>query len=396
MNTAKRKVLFISSWYPNRTKPTFGIFVKRHAQAVALHNDVSAVYVTSDAGLKDKVYDIVENTEEGIYTVRVYYQKVTSRIPFLSSFTKLRRYLQAYRMGLELVMKKKGRPDIVHANMLFPAGIIALRIKKKYSIPYIVTENWTGYLPSDGSYKGSMLKMMTKRIANGASYLTPVSEDLKAAMIHHGFSGPYEIVPNVVNVHVFQPQENKKQNDKIRLVHVSVLDDAQKNVSGMLRAMQKASQERNDIELQIVGDGEYRAQLEKYAGDLGILNKSVFFLGLKFQEELSQLLRQADAFVLFSNYENLPCVVIEALASGIPVIATRIGGTPEHITPDLGIIVEPKDEAALEAAILKMADTHKQYDRARLRSYAVDHFSYEKVGEQFNNIYNKVLSGHAE
>lgn len=392
MQQKRFKVLFISSWYPNRNAPTYGIFIKRHAEAVSLSNEVTSLYVCSEKDLPEE-FAITESSENGIDTVIVYYRKVASAIPFFSQWLKFKRYLKGYRLGYERVLKKMGKPDIVHCNILFPAGLMALWLKKNHSIPYIVTENWTGYLPSDGSYKGAALKYYTTRIAGNASMLTPVSADLQQAMHSHGFTQPSVIVPNVVDTSLFFPAEKKGPNSKKTLIHVSALDDKQKNISGILRCISKVFAERQDFVLNIIGDGPDRKALEKLANHLGILGTAVQFKGLMLREQLAAELRNSDAFVLFSNYENLPCVLIEALASGIPVIATRIGGTPEHITGKLGMLIEPGDEPALADAIREMLNTCKSYDSNHLRNYATEQFSYANVGKQFHLIYEKVLKG---
>ncbi len=387
----KLNILFLSSWYPNRIFPTLGNFVQRHAEAVALNSNVAALYVCSDSNCKQK-FEVVESTINNVFTVNVYYKKVDHSFPLIASFQKLMRYIKGHFIGLKIINQKFKKIDLVHHNILYPAGIIALYLKIVKKIPYIVTENWTGYLPSDGAYKGFFRKIITKKIANSANYLTPVSMDLQIAMKSHGFKSNYEIVPNVVDVELFYPKKNKSINVKPRIIHISTLDDQQKNISGILRSIKKLSERNSNFELYIVGNNQGKGELEQLASELGLLNKFVFFLGLKLKEELATLLREADFFILFSNYENLPCVVIESIASGIPVIATNAGGTAEHVSAKLGIIIEPKDETTFVRSMEWMLTNYSTYDVSFLRKYAVDNFSNEKVGEQFNKIYLKILN----
>ena len=95
--------------------------------------------------------------------------------------------------------------------------------------------------------------------------------------------------------------------------------------------------------------------------------------------------------MLFSNYENLPVVIIESLACGLPVISTSVGGVPDHITEDFGILIPPKDENALCSAMENMMDNWMKHDSEKMRRYAVENFSYEAVGEKFNEIYRKII-----
>ncbi len=391
MTKKRLNILFLSSWYPSRAESSLGNFVQRHAEAVALNSNTAALFVCSDSSCKQK-FEITESTINNVVTVNVYYKKVEHAIPFISQFQKALRYILGHFKGLEIVNQKFGKIDLVHHNILYPSGMIAWYLKKFKNIPYISTENWTGYLPSDGSYKGFFRKFITKTIANNAAFLTPVSLDLQKAMTAHGFKSNYAIVPNVVDTNLFYPKKNKSPNPKPLIIHISTLDDPQKNISGILRSVKKLKEKKFDFELFIVGENPERNKLEQLAESFGMLNTSVFFLGQKLKEELAEILRQSDFFILFSNYENLPCVVIESIASGIPVIASSAGGTPEHISDKLGIIVEPKDEAGFEKAMEWMIQNYSKFDTVYLRKYAVDHFSCERVGEQFQNIYTEVLN----
>ena len=107
-------------------------------------------------------------------------------------------------------------------------------------------------------------------------------------------------------------------------------------------------------------------------------------------------MRRADAFVLFSRYENLPCVILEAWSTGLPVIATEVGGVGEHLGghPELGALIASEDEAALTAAIVGMAEAKKQGQRPdalAIAAYAEERFSMTAVGRQIVEAYRSVL-----
>ena len=104
---------------------------------------------------------------------------------------------------------------------------------------------------------------------------------------------------------------------------------------------------------------------------------------------MSLKIREADAFVMFSNYENLPCTIVESLCSGVPVISTDVGGIREHVASDFGILMTPGDEAALVSAIKTALDHPGNFDRIRMRKYSEQHFSMEAVGKLFNDLYLK-------
>ena len=160
----------------------------------------------------------------------------------------------------------------------------------------------------------------------------------------------------------------------------------------MLRVMKHLTGKRDDFELYIIGDSEPREELEKMASELGILNEVVFFQGGKSVEEVAAYMRESDFLLLFSHYENSPCVIVEAMASGLPIIATNVGGIPELVNDKTGILVESKDEERLLSALETMLDDYASYDREYLHSEAVRRFSYEAVGKEFYEIYLEVFN----
>jgi glycosyltransferase involved in cell wall biosynthesis len=236
-------------------------------------------------------------------------------------------------------------------------------------------------------------RYLSKKIARHADYITPVSLDLQKAMISHGFDTSYEIIYNVMDTKLFYPLEKKQIPERIKIVHISTLDDPHKNISGMLRVAARLSQQRSDFETWFIGDGNLTPHIAT-ARQLNIYNTFAFFEGTKTTAQVAEIMRNADCFLLFSNYENLPCVMVEALASGIPIVSSTAGGIPEHINEERGLLVKPLDEDGLYKALNKAIDNIKsgKYDANKLSRYAFDNFSYEKVGEKFTDLYERILS----
>jgi glycosyltransferase involved in cell wall biosynthesis len=102
------------------------------------------------------------------------------------------------------------------------------------------------------------------------------------------------------------------------------------------------------------------------------------------------MMREADLFVLGSRFENSPCVVIEAMASGLPVVATRVGGVPELVHDGVGVVAEPRDPASLAAAIETALARLGDYDSAALRRTATEGFSREHIGAELRDIYREL------
>jgi glycosyltransferase involved in cell wall biosynthesis len=385
------KVLFIASWYPNKEHPISGTFIKKHAMAVSKFCDVAVLYV--HLGSIDEGIDVTE--ENGILEVRVYRKMSTHTHRLIRDLSnQMAQYLGNLRsalIGFDIICRRFGKPDLVHCNVLLYGGFVALYMKWRYGIVYIITEHWAGYLKEDGTFnkRSSFGKALIRFIGKNAVAITTVSAKLRDEMTSCGVKNDYHVIPNVVDA-----AETECSNGKNRIkqmLHVSLLKDNIKNVSGIIEAVRDLSLKRRDFELHIVGNGTDRGSLESLSEKYGLLNKVVFFEGLVQANGVSRFYRECDIFVLNSNFETFSVVTAEALTYGKPVIATRCGGPEEFVNDSCGILIEPRDKDALVKAIDYMLDNFSSYNSLEIRDYAKNKFSSDAVGEAFFRIYQAVI-----
>ncbi len=388
------KVLFLAGWYPSRVNPVAGIFIKNHAEAVSILCDVAVFFVTADPNLKEKKYDADYSAENNIPTLRIYYRK--SSAPLISKFINLYRNIKGYYGGLRILKQKLGRPDVIHVNAPNFYNLAASYILKKIKkIPFIVSEQWTGYSNEDGSFSRTpfIAKALIGAAIKKAQAVTAVSNALKNAMLGHGLINNYFVVPNAVRSGKdFYSAVDEINSDKKRIIHISLLNDEQKNLSGIIKAVKYITDtKRRDFELYVVGDGRDRGKLEELAKNYELLGKYIFFQGLKTPQEVPEELEKSDFLVMNSNYETFSVVAAEAIACGTPVIATKCGGPEDFVTEETGALIEPNNHKQLVDAILYMLDNCRKYDKKKLQEYAKDRFNYESVGKQFYMIYSYAL-----
>ena len=157
----------------------------------------------------------------------------------------------------------------------------------------------------------------------------------------------------------------------------------------MLRVMNELKNQHVQVTLDIVSDGdiEYAKTL---ASDLN-LNTNVTFHSTKTTSEVAEMIQNSDALLMFSNYENFPCVIAEAMMCGKPVISSNVNGIPEHVHDFNGMLVNPRDEKALGSAIKRFVNNEVSFESKEIRDYAMDNFSYTEVCRKFSEIYGKVL-----
>lgn len=389
MENIRYKVLFLASWYPSRLRAVNGIFIKKHAEAVSKYCDVAVLYVTSDPNMDKKTYDIEYADENGIPTVRVYYKRSDSKIPGVNFI----RNIKGGYLGLKMIKGKFGRPDINHVNVAFPAGLLALFLKKLRKIPYIITEHSSTYTEYYAVFHKQPFrtKIFTKLIFKNANTVSAVSQYLLDELKRHNLTNKNGfVIPNAIDI----PQSlhsSRNSNVVIKILTVSLLCDSQKNISGLINAIGNITKNKY-IELHIVGDGEDRERLEEHTKKLGLLNKRVFFHGYVPNNELYKHFSYANFFVLNSNCETFSVVSAEALAHGIPVVVTKCGGPEEFINKEVGIFVERQNEESLVCGLEDMIENWRRYDSMKIHDYAKERFSYDVVGRQIYKIYASILT----
>ncbi len=382
------KILFLPAWYPSETSPLSGVFIREHAKAASLYNDISVIYAYHSPNHKVKgLYQASEALEEGIRTIRVRYRcpsdKGDSFVSRLlrewSTFSYCRRF-----------MKQGWKPDIIHAHV-YSAGVLAVILGRLYHIPVVITEHWTWFVLHQLTWE----RRLAARFAlNRARVVLPVGEDLKRHIESYGIKNSFQIVPNVVNTQLFYPSPSQDKDGKKRLLLVAHLSP-QKGIPYLLQALKQVTEKRNDFILDIIGEGAKGATTEEYeeiANELG-LEQVVKFYGAKPKEDVAEFMRNCSFFVQPSLWETFGVVYIEAMACGKPVIASDIPGPNEFINQDVGIMVPPKDVNALAKAIDFMLDHYKDYSSEKIANYATERFSYKAVGKKLDKIYHEVAKG---
>lgn len=370
------KILFLSSWFPNKLEPTNGNFVQRHAEAVAMKHDVEILHTIGNFDQKEKfVWD--DHIVNGIRTLVIYYKN--SKNP-IQNF--LRR-MEAYKLGFAKMQK----PDLVHANVLHNNMLFAVYLKKKFKIPFVVTEHWTLLRKINHATTSSVTKFVAKFIANRAAAILPVSNDLKVSLEELGIKKPMKVIPNVVDTKLFEPSDSA--HDDFTFVHISNLIP-RKNADKILNVAIKLLKEDYKLKLKIGGDGDTH-NLRNIVKKEGFEDQIEVFDTLTLPE-VSQKLKDSDCFILFSEDENQPCVIAESFASGIKVISTNVGGISEFFPDNFGILVERSDESLLENAMKALLNEKVITNKKEISDYAETTFSKNAIAQQFTDVYEEILN----
>lgn len=380
----KYKVLSLASWYPNPTDVFDGDFVQRHVEAIATQHEVVQIHILNDDSGKFKDQPLLIRKVHSDLTEYTYFiQKSRTGFRAWDSWVNNRRYLKQGKEAVERILEDHFTPDLIHAHISIKSGLLARKLKKKWQVPLVLTEHWTIYLKP----LGFKMKYFSKKVWKNVDRLLPVSENL-AQHIQKVFPVPYTVVPNVVNTDRFYLKEENNPNPPFVFFHVSTLNE-NKNPEGLFRVIKQLADQKLPFVLKIAGQNQ-----EKYkelCQEWGIPNQYIEFIGLVSYTKIAEQMQSSNAFVLFSNFENLPCVLLESLCCGLPIITTDAGGCGEIVNPENGILIDRKDEKALLEAMKKMIANPELYNTTTIAEQAQAKYSYSAVANAYTAVYESLV-----
>jgi glycosyltransferase involved in cell wall biosynthesis len=369
------KVLFLTRSYPSSRNPVVAPFTRDHARAAARFADVVVLHTEKTRDRLPHFWQI-EQEEEPVPVVRVRFHRPPGR-----TFGHLLHLASAFR-GLREV---PFRPDLVHGHFYEAAAETAL-LARRLRVPFVLTEHSS--LIATGSL--SRLERRASRLAyRRAGRVLPVSRMLQSALESHGFEARYEVVPNVVDLEQFFPAPRRAPHPVRRLIAVTRMTPV-KGIPDLLEALKLLAERRQDWQCELIGGGECEEAYRALAGRLLLAGRTVFHGQLE-RPEVAARLRDADLFVLASRIETFSVATLEALACGLPVVATACGGPEELVTPEAGSIVPTGEPAALADALDRALSNLFAFDREDISRTVTERYGLEAVGERLRQVYESVL-----
>lgn len=368
------RVLTLATLFPNGARPNLGVFVARQTRALAAQEGV-AVEVVAPLGLP--VWPLalhphyaplrrlpLSETVDGLVIHRPRYRVW----PGLGQAGTAAR-LAAALLPLLRAIRRRFPFDVIDAQFFWPDGPAALRLAEALGVPFSIKARG-----SDIHFWGAHAGVRAQLVAagNAAGGLLAVSGALKADMAALGLPTEKIAVHHTgVDLERFSPAQDKRPG--ARLITVGHLN-ARKGQELALEALAKLP----DATLTLVGEGAERPRLEALARRLGLAER-VRFLGARPHAELPALIAGADVMVLPTENEGLANVWVEALACGVPVVTSDVGGARDVIDrPEAGRLVPRAPEAIAGAVADLLADPP---DPERVRASAL-RFSWERNGAE--------------
>ncbi len=377
-------ILVITDFYPNLTIPHEGIFVYQQLREINKYANIT-VFVPQIIYPPLKRYEKVKR-EFDLYIDDKRYKVFIIKywqIPIIGEW--IMPFIFIFRMR-RVIKKKKIDFDLIHAFWAYRSGYWAYGLAKHFKKKYIIT-----LLGSDVNYwlhEHFKKPRIEKAIAN-ADRIIGLSRDLLKKIKYLNVTSRQKWIPNGMDPQDFHPRRGGKLKSTEGIKIICIANHYYvKGVDILLQAAAELKSSLIDFSIILIGDGPERLKLEQLSEKL-FLKKQVIFKGIISHQQIPDYLRESDLLVIPSRNEGFGTVILEALACGIPVIGSKVGGIPEALEyGKYGILVEPESPVKLAEAIIK--SQKEKPSREMLIKYAA-RFSWSVVAREIHAVYQDVL-----
>ncbi|MEX1071102.1 MAG: glycosyltransferase family 4 protein [Anaerolineales bacterium] len=328
-----------------------------------------------------------EEIEEGVRVLRL--PAARTKADRSTAFEQTVFMFSAAILGLFWVGRK--RPQVALAFFGVPSGAVVWFWNWFVRLPYVVClrgGDVPGFRPYDFARQHRLLGPLLRHVWRRAAAVVANSEGLRQLAHQFESNVPIQVIPNGAELENYKVEGRKWQPTRLLFVGRIVY---QKGLDLLLNAL--GNLKNLDWQLDLAGDGPRLEKLREHAIQLG-LGERVHFLGWQSKAELLQIYRQANLFVYPSRHEGMPNAVLEAMASGLPVLASRIAGNEELVTPETGMLFPTEDVAALQTALKEMLlDVRvRQQMGVAGRSRVEENYSWSSVAEDYLQLMQKVVA----
>lgn len=373
------KVFVISKGMPTKKYPLNGIFEFDQAKALArVGVDVTMLVIDFRSRSYKRKYGFFEYEKDGvkIFELSLPLGIYRRALPFLQYFL-----VKLYKKAVKSV----GEPDIIHSHFYSIAAIASV-LKKRFNVPFIVTEH-SSKLNRNLLEISKLDQKLAKRAYESADRIIAVSHGL-ADNLKNNFGAHAEVIHNIVDISHFQ---YVKRNPKDNFTFISVGNLVSiKCFDLLIEAFADAFNDDKAVLLKVVGNGPERDKLQHLVNQYDI-NDRIILMNEVGREKLEKIYPEGDAFVLASRSETFGVVFVEAMATGLPVIATDCGGPSDFVNEQNGYLIPIDDKQALIGALIKMRNNAYNFNSLEISEMCVKQFSPENIGNALTNLYKNII-----
>jgi glycosyltransferase involved in cell wall biosynthesis len=389
------KVCIVTTTFPRWEADSRGTFVWEAARAVAAQGAQVRVIAMHNPGARthERLGEIEVIRPRYLWPERwEILQKEGGGLPVMwerSRWTRL--VILPFMLAHTLAVWRFARDcDLIHANWTLSAAA-ALPARLRHRRPLVVTVQGSDMVRAT---RLPWAASITRQVLRRCDRVLVLSTALRDRALALGIpDGLVHILPNGVDTRDFRPPEGVRE---AVILFVGALAPI-KGVRHLVQCLPRVLAVWPAYRLVLVGEGPQRAELETLAQSLGVADR-VDFIGPQSPAQVRVWMQRARVFVLPSVEEGLGVVLLEALATGTPCVASRAGGIPDVVTPEVGLLVPPGNSDALAEAInLILGSSQERYAELsrHARARAETHFSWEVIGARLLEVYRALLGNAA-
>ncbi len=406
-NFLSMNILVFTTLWPNSEQPNLGVFVKHRAVALS-HLDGVSMRVVAPVPYFPKSLVVSKTPKDWQLKARIKDREMTGDLLvehpryLVTPKVGMRYYGQWMARGADRIVRKlhAEKPfDLVDAHYIYPDGLAALRLARALDLPVVMTARGSDI---NQFIRLPHIRALLQQALTGATGVVSVSDGLKQGMMELGIpSDKVAVIRNGIDRSIFYPRERAAVRRKLgldpdRKIVMTVCSlTPRKGIDRLIDAFALLVKQPVDegALFYVIGEGQVRAALEAQIAAQG-LSERVFLVGSRLQAELPEWYAAADAFCFATHGEGCPNVVIEALACGLPVIATDIPGIDELITsPAYGRLVPPDQSVASGFAEAMAAALKTTWDREAIAAYGGAR-AWADVAAEVKAVFNDAVQRH--
>ena len=387
-------ICIISSAFPSRRNPVINIFIYRQAKALAERGH--KVFVVAGDTESRREGNMIVYARPNVIKSALLALKVALKIP-KESFWLLKNIGLKGTVGrLSLVqitcnLLKRERIDVIDGHYADYGAVVAYLVSKMHKIKYVATCHGSDIGEVADGVIGTLPKgrkeIVIVALGNAKCVIVP-SQSLLTDTQKYCPRNKIIVVYNAVDLDFFKPT-NRKIFKRRTVISIGALNK-RKGHEYVLKAIPKVLKKNKDIDFLIVGKGPEEQNIKKLAKELNILD-NVTFIDFIPEEQLPLYYSSSEFFVLATLYDSFGIVFAEAMACGIPVVSTNVGGVPE-VVGEGGILVEPRNPDQLAEAMLKLLnDENLRQELSKKALEQAKKFSIENRINKIEEIYRKVM-----
>lgn len=362
----------IPSWYPTKIHPEDGTFFRERAHILSR----DGINVTVVSPVQHSLWDLIHirkmtETQSRDQNINLLQKEIINKFPkcekhSFKSYQSLA--VGLFKRGVGLF----GRPDAVYIHSSLWAGAALCSHLHKEAIPFAVSEHLMSFM-QDGRFS-AFQKMKIEETYRCAQTIVATSSSLQDQIMNKfpDARSKVRIIPNPADIQSFSQKETDGSHSPFRFIYIGLFRP-EKRLDLLLDAFLKVKKSMPDTHLTIIGDGPLQKSVKHQIQRLH-LKSSVTLTGYLTKDKIASQLRGHDALVLSSDVETFGVAPIEAMAVGLPVIATDCGGPSDYITPNTGLLI-PKDDVQLLAdGMIQLIENYDQFSRGKIRSFTIGRY----------------------